>query len=166
MRTRILVTVAVLVALVVGYLAGRSTHDKATQQELSLYIADVALVDAQTGTPINTKLHYPEGFLPTLQLSESGSRTIAGTGHGPISTEQDAETGRCRIIWIGTPSATFGFRFSADGYQPVELPPKHIREVAHSESIGGIVNPPVIRMTRSEPNSRNDATADTGADAE
>jgi len=114
----------------------------------SEYIADVTLVDAQTGTPINTKLHYPDGFFPTFQLSESGSRMNFGTGHGPIRTEQDAENGRCRITWIGTPSAMFGFLLSADGYQTIELSPEHIREVAHSEAVGGIINSSIIRMTR------------------
>ena len=139
--------VASVIALLVGYFMGRS-NELPAQRPTSLYIADVSVVDAETGLPLNAALHYPENFFGSILLSESESSKQPGIG-GPIRTEQDSKTGRCRIIWCGTPATEFRFRFSIDGYKTMELPPRFVKEIAHSEN-GGILGPSLLPMEKLE----------------
>jgi len=89
----------------------------------SLYVVDLSVVDADTGSPVNASLHFPENFLGGFVLSASGSQKLPGKAYGPVLTEQDPTSGRCRVIWIGTPDTDYHFRLTADGYQPLEIPP-------------------------------------------
>lgn len=145
MRTSLLVTVVALAGIVAGFIASRLTHDEATQEAPSLYVVDVVLMDSQTGRPVNVKLHYPNRF-----------DMIIGTGFRRCLTELDLETGRRRITWIGTSGRTYHFRFTAEGYQAVDLQPKHVYEL-NAEEIR-FFDPVIIEMTRTERTSQNDGT--------
>lgn len=165
MHRYILVAATLFAALLIGYFVGRSSVPT-TDQDYSLYIADVTLIDGETGVPVNTELQFPDGFFSTFQLSESASRKISGTGRGIIRTEQDAETGRRRIIWIGASDATFVFRFSADGYESVDLPPQSVVEVDCCQAVGGVAGSSTVTMTRTknESEGRVDASSQSLSD--
>ncbi len=140
MQRFILLGGTLLATLTIGYFVGRSSVPT-TNRDYSLYIADVTLIDGETGAPVNTTVHYPGGL-------------------APIRREQDAETGRCRIIWIGTSDAAFAFRFSAEGYESVDLPPQAVREVHCSVVVGsGIAGSSTVTMTRSGSESEGRVTA-------
>jgi hypothetical protein len=152
MQRSLLLGTGFLVAATLGYFLGAATGDRANAEpDLSLYFADVVLVDAETGKPVSPQVHFPTGFFPTYHVRESGSEKISGTGYGPVRSELDHSTGRCRITWIGMPGVKVPFRLSAEGYETLELPPERIEEVAHQESIGGIVEPTTISIRRAAP---------------
>jgi hypothetical protein len=159
MQRSLLLGLGFLVAATIGYLFGAATGDRANAEpDLSLYFVDIVLVDAETGKPVSPQLHFPTGFFPAYHIRESGSAMIRGTGYGPVRSELDHSTGRCRITWIGRQGVKVPFRLSAEGYERLELPTERIEEVAHQESIGGIGKPATISIRRKGPEADDETS--------
>ena len=142
-------------ACTVTFSIGRSGDRRKATANLthSLFIADVVVVDGQTGETLNPILHYPDGSLPASVQVDDGPWRVTRSGEiGQISAELGHEDlgseGRCRLVWAGSLKSKSAFRLSAEGYTPCTIPVEHIEEIAGVKSTVGLRAPSILKLTK------------------
>lgn len=143
MKKKITVIVVILLAIsLLDSLYLRLTTPK--QKKYSCYIADMKLVDNETGEPLNPII----GFSSSITASNGGSRITKTSGSVAYRSEMDNKTGHVRIIWMAEDSIPCRFTVGSSGYEIIPIPKKAIDKIDSCKSIGGMSGPLTIKLKK------------------
>jgi hypothetical protein len=146
---------AAILGAVIGYgISSSSMPDNLVQSDSSIYIADFRTVDAEDGSPINTRMSPGEIMIAQRNSGEEPRSLSCG-----FCMHSEVDNGHWRIIWKDVPSGRRMIELSAEGYEATVLPPEMIHEVREGANItvGGILGPDTVKMkktTQAPPSNR------------